>query len=200
MYNDKKIYDMMAFVPPPNKKPKFAEGIIRVRRIPDEWSEEDYRYWWLPETDGHGKILRPARISEQEKEREHQIAEFTNLITTNGRNNVLTYIGSSTGSTTQWSQYFAVGTGAITAVSASDTSLSNEVFRKAFASFSVSGTQVDMNVQFGTSEGIFTYTNGGIFGNSASSTIGSGTLMTHALFAFSKGSFAISCDYLVNLL
>lgn len=193
------IYDMAAFTPPPGKDPKFAEGIIRVRRIPD-WTPEEYAYWWLPETDGHGKILRPARISEQEKEREHQIDEFTNLITTNGRTNVLTYIGSSTGSTTQWSQYFAVGTGAITAVSASDTSLSNEVFRKAFASYSVSGTAVDMNVQFGSGEGLFTFTNCGVFGNSASGTIGSGQMQTHALFSYSHGAWAISCDYLVNLL
>ena len=196
----KKIYDMMAFTPPPQKKPKFAEGIIRVRRIPDEWTEEDYRYWWLPETDGHGKILRPARISEQEKEREYQTDEFTNLITTNGRTNVLTYIGSSTGSTTQWSQYFAVGTGAITAVSASDTSLSNEVFRKSQASFSVNGTLVDVNFQFGTTDAEFAYTNAGIFGNAASGTLGSGTLMTHALFSYTKGAYAISIDYVINLL
>jgi hypothetical protein len=193
-----KIYDMMAFSAPPGK-PKFAEGIIRVRRIP-EWTPEEYAYWWLPETDGHGKILRPARISEREKEREYQIDEFENLITTNGRTNVLTYIGSSTGSTTQWSQYFAVGTGAITAVSASDTSLSNEVYRVAQSSFSVSGTQVDVNFQIGTSQAQFAYTNAGLYGNSASSTLGSGTLMTHALFSYSKGAWAISCDYLVNLL
>lgn len=193
------IYDMAAFTPPPNKKPEFAEGIIRIRRIPD-WSEDEYKYWWLPETDGHGKILRPARISEQEKEREHQIAEFSNLITTNGRNNVLNYIGSSTGSTTQWSQYFAVGTGAITAVSASDTSLSNEVFRKIQNSYSVSGTQVDVNFQFGTTDAEFAYTNAGIFGNGATSTLGSGQLQTHALFSFTKGAFAISIDYIINLL
>jgi hypothetical protein len=200
MQNKKiEIYDMAAFAPPPNKKPEFAEGIIRVRRIPD-WSEEEYRYWWLPETDGHGKILRPARISEWDKEHEFQTDEFRNLITTNGRNNVLSYIGSSSGSTTQWSQYFAVGTGAITYVSASDTSLANEVFRKAFTSFSVSGTQVDMNLQFGSGEGLFTFTNSGIFGNGATSTIGSGQLQTHALFAFSHGAFSIAIDYLVNLL
>lgn len=190
---------MMAFSAPLGK-PKFAEGIIRVRRIPDEWTPEEYAYWWLPETDGHGKILRPARISEQVKEREHQIAEFSNLITTNGRNNVLTYIGSSTGSTTQWSQYFAVGTGAITAVSASDTSLSNETFRVALSTYSVSGTQVDMNFQIGSGQALFAFTNSGIFGGGASSTLGSGVMMTHALFAYTHGAWAISIDYLVNLL
>lgn len=195
----RKIYDMLAFAPPPGK-PKFAEGIIRIRRIPDEWTEEDYQYWWLPETDGHGKILRPARISEEAKEREYQIDEFNNIITTAGRTQVLTYIGSSTGNTTQWSQYFAIGTGAITAVSASDTSLSNEVFRKAQTSYSVSGTLVDVNFQLGTTDAEFTYTNCGLFGAGASSTLGSGTMMTHALFAFTKGAFAISCDYVINLL
>lgn len=193
------IYDMVAFAPPPNK-PKFAEGIIRIRRIPNEWTEEDYKYWWCPTTDGKGKILKPARISEQEKERLYQIDEFCNLITTAGRTQVLTYIGSPSGNTTGWSQYFAVGTGAITSVSAGDTSLANEVFRKAQTSYAVNGTQVDVNIQFGTTDGEYNYTNAGLFGNSASSTLGSGTLMTHALFSFSKGAFAISCDYIVNLL
>lgn len=194
------FYDMTAFAPPLGKKPEFAEGIIRVRKIPNEWTAEDYAYWWLPQTDDKGKVLRPARISEQEKERYYQLAEFENLITIAGRTQVLTYIGSPSGNTTQWSQYFAVGTGAITSVSAGDTSLANEVFRKAQTSYSVNGTQVDVNIQFGTTDAEFTYTNAGLFGAGASGTLNSGVLMTHALFSFSKGAFALSIDYIINLL
>jgi hypothetical protein len=190
------------FAPPPtiNEKVKFGEGIIRIRRIPSEWSEADYKYWYLPETDNHGKIIRPARISDSEKER-MQIAEYNNQIMNQGRAQVLAYIGSSTGSSTQWSQYFAIGTGSITATSPTDTSLSNEIWRKQPTSFSVTGTQVDVNIQMATSDvSGSVFTNCGIFGNGATATLGSGNLLTHALFSFSKGSIALSIDYLVNLL
>lgn len=184
---------------PPAKGEQFAEGIIRIRRIPDEWSEADYRYWYLPETDEHGKVLRPARISEHEKAA-MQIAEAHNAIMQAGRTAVLSYIGSPSGSTTGWSQYLAIGTGAITATTPQDTALSNEVFRKAPVSFAVNGTLVDINIQLGTTESQVSMTNVGLYGNGASSTLGSGTLFTHALFSFTKGAQAISIDYLVNLL
>ena len=187
------------FAPRP-EKPTFAEGTIRIRHIPEQWSEEEYRYWWLPVTDHTGHILKPARLSEQQKAQFELLGKYENLITNAGRSQVLTYIGSSTGSTTQWSQYFAVGTGTIAGVSPSDNVVVNEVFRKAQTSFSVSGTQVDVNFQFGTTDGQFTYTNAGLFGNGATATLGSGTLVTHALFSFTKGAFAIAIDYIVNLL
>jgi hypothetical protein len=181
-----------------NEKVKFAEGIIRIRRLPFD-TDEEYRRWWLPTTDGKGKILRPARMSEREKER-YQEAEARNQIMNAGRSAVLSYIGSTSGSTTQWAQYFAVGTGAITAVSPTDTALSNEVFRKIPASFSVNGTLVDINILFGTTDAVVTMTNCGLFGAGATSTLGSGTMMSHALFAYSKGSFSIAVDYVINLL
>lgn len=178
---------------------QFAEGIIRVRRLPDGWTDDDYRKWWLPETDERGKIIVPARMSEREKD-QYGMAEGRNQIMNAGRTAVLSYIGSPSGSTTQWSQFFAVGTGAITATTPIDTVLSNEVFRKAPASFAVNGTQVDVNIQFGTTDAQFSYTNAGLFGAGATSTLNSGSLFTHALFVFTKGAIAISCDYLINLL
>ena len=183
----------------PTPNPKFAEGIIRVRRIPSEWTEADYRYWYLPETDKHGKIIRPARISDYEKQ-QMQISEHSNAIMNQGRTQVLSYIGSPNGSTTAWAQYFAIGTGSITATSPTDTSLANEIWRKAPTSFSVTGTLVDINIQMATTDAQAVFTNCGIFGNGASSTLGSGSLLTHALFSFSKGNIAISVDYIVNLL
>lgn len=182
-----------------NEQLQFAEGIIRVHRLPDGWTEQDYAYWWLPETNGRGKILRPARMSKQEKAR-YQEAEGHNQIMNAGRTAVLSYIGSSTGSTTQWAQQLAIGTGAITATSPTDTSLSNEVFRKAPASFSVAGTQVDINVQLASTDAQVAMTNMGLFGNGAGTTLGSGTLYTHALFSYSKGAYAVAIDYIVNLL
>lgn len=193
------ITDTVGFAPPPGYNKQFAEGIIRIRRIPDTWSEAEYKYWWCPETDGKGTILRPARISEREKQ-ELEICVHTNQIMNAGRRAVLSYIGSSSGSTTAWSQYFAIGTGSISSTSPTDTSLSNEVFRKAPASFAVNGTAVDINIQLGTTEAEYTYTDCGLFGNGATATLSSGSLYTHALFSYVKGAYAVSVDYLVNLL
>lgn len=176
----------------------FLEGRIQVYRLPDGMSEQEYKDLWLPETDGKGTILRPARLSPQEKAR-HLDYETENDIMQAGRTAVLSYIGSGSGSTTQWAQYFAVGTGAISGITPQDSSLANEVFRKIQTSFAVNGTTVDINFQFGTTDAQTTYTNAGLWGNGASGTLGSGTLYTHALFAYSKGAYAIAIDYLVDL-
>ena len=42
------------------EKVKFARGIIRVHEIPVDWSEAEYRYWWLPEKDNVGRVIRTA--------------------------------------------------------------------------------------------------------------------------------------------
>jgi hypothetical protein len=181
------------------RKRQFAEGIIRVRRLPDGWTDEEYAHWWLPTTDSRGKIIIPARMSEREKDKYGE-AEAHNQIMAAGRTAALSYIGSPSGSTTQWAQEFAVGTGAITSVTPLDTTLANETFRKSPVSYSVAGSQVDINIQFGTSEAQYTYTNAGLFGNSATSTLSSGTMMTHAFFSYTKGAFSISVDYIINLL
>src|ERR1700690_3312707 len=146
---------------------KFAHGSIRISRIPGDWNEEEYRYWWLPETDGRGKIVRPARMSMQEKAR-YQEVEIDNQIMQAGRAAVLTYIGSSSGSSVQWAQYFAIGPGAISGITPLDSALSNEVFRKAQTSYSVNGTTVDINFQLGSSDAQVTMTNAVLWGNGAS--------------------------------
>lgn len=193
--------DTFGFVPPwetdrSKKKPAFAEGIIRVYRVPDDL---DLAYWWYPQTDGKGKILRQARMGREEKVR-YQEAEGQNQIMNAGRTAVLSYIGSSSGSTTGWAQYLAIGTGAITATSASDTSLANEVFRTTQNHFSVNGTSVDINFALGTTDAQVVFTNLGLYGNGATSTLGSGTLYSHALFSYTKGSYTIQIDYVINLL
>lgn len=197
------LIDALGFVAPAwvakRRAKQFAEGIIRIYRVPDGWSEAENAYWWLPETDGHGKLLRPARLSEREKQR-YLVAEHANLITNGGRTQVLTFLGSQSGTTPAFTQFFAIGTGGINAVSPTDTALANEFFRKAPTTYTVQGTQVDIQIQLGTTDAQATYTNVGIFGVSATSTLGSGTLMTHSLFSFTKGAYAINIDYIINLL
>ncbi len=184
-----------------SEQQQFAEGTLRFYRIPDEWDEDDFRYWWCPETDRRGNILRPARISKADKESCFVLEHIVhNQIMNAGRSQILSYIGSSSGSSTAWAQYFAIGTGALTATTPSDTTLANEVFRKAPATYSTSGTEVDINIQLGSTDAEYTYTNAGIFGNGATATLGTGTLETHALFSYTKGAYAIAIDYLINLL
>lgn len=175
------------------------EGKLKIYKIPSQWTDENYAYWWLPETDGKGNIIRPARLSDEEKE-QYLEAEGHNQITNVGRAQTLAYIGSPSGSATQWAQQFAIGTGAITSTSPIDTSLSNEVFRRAPTSFSVTGTVVTINIILGATDAQVSMTNGGIYGAGASSTLGSGSLLTHCLFSYTKGAYGVAISYLVNLL
>lgn len=175
------------------------EGKLRIYRPPSHWTDSDYAYWWLPETDGKGNTIRPARLSDEEKEQYFE-TEGHNIITNVGRAQALSYLGSSSGSSTQWAQQFAIGTGAITSTSPIDTSLSNEVFRKAPISFSVNGTQLTINIILGTTDAQVTMTNGGIYGNFASSTLNSGSLLTHCLFSYTKGAYSVAVSYIINLL
>ncbi len=191
--------ETMSFYPPPGKGKQFAEGIIRVRRLPDDWSEDDYRFWWLPEKDSEGRVIRPARMSPREKDR-YTTDVFENQIMTAARTQVLTYIGSSTGNTTGFAKYLAIGTGAIQAPNPNDTTLATETFRKAQAANTVQGTQVDVNFALVAADANVTMTNCGLFGNTATATLGSGTLYTKALFSYTKGNYSIAIDYLINLL
>jgi hypothetical protein len=122
-----------------------------------------------------------------------------NQIMNASRTQILSYIGSSSGSSTAWAQYFSVGTSAITATTPSDTGLVNELFRKAPASYSTTCNEVDINVQFGSTDAWYVYTNCGIWGGAATSTPGSSTLETNSLFSFTNGSQEITIDYTVAL-
>jgi len=175
------------------------EGILRIRELPEEWTPRQYRYWWLPRTDGKGNIVRPARIPEQEKER-YTVLEVHNQLMVNGRTAILTYIGSTTGSTTPYGKYLALGTGALQATSPTDTSLVNEVYRVLQSTYTIQGSQVDLNFQVPSGSAQVTMTEAGLYGGSATSTLNSGTLDNHVLFSYSKGSYPVSIDYLISLI
>lgn len=178
------------------EKVKFVQGIISVREIPVEWSPADYAYWWLPEKNSEGKVIRAARMSNREKQR-YTVAETENTLTSAGRTAVLNFLGNTTVS---FFQFFSVGTGSISAVSAADTTMASELFRKAPASATPAGSQIDVATLFATSEGNGTWSNSGVFGNGATSTLGSGTLYTHSLFSYAKSSsIQVSCDYVFIL-
>lgn len=172
-------------------------GLIRAREVPFN-SEEEWRKWWLPERNLSGTVIKPARMSDKEKER-YTAAESPNILVSSGITQVLNYIGSTSGNTTAFAQYFALGSIAIAQVLSNDTSLSGEYFRAAPSLASVSGVQQDISMFAGTTQANASITNAGLWGNGATSTIGSGTLYTHSLFQYIKTSAnAVTFDYLIS--
>ncbi len=176
-------------------------GIVRFRRIPDDWSEEDYRHWWLPEWNNDGtKIIREARMTPRDKDR-WTVHEVKNILTTSGRTEILTYLSSTAANTPAFAQQFALGTGTINQVSPGDSLLQGEIFRAAPNTATITGTQLDLATLIGSTQAVGTLTNAGLFGISATSTTNSGTLMTHTLLNnFSKASGqTYTADYLLNI-
>ncbi len=96
-------------------------------------------------------------------------------------------------------QFFEIGTGAGTPA-AGDTSISTPVFRKAITTATVTGNQVDESTFFQSTEGNYNITNAGLWGNGATSTLGSGTLFAHATYLYNKTSaIALTNDYVLTL-
>lgn len=174
-------------------------GIIRVRELPEEWSVEEFRYRWCLAPDERGDFIGKARISYKERER-YTAAESENLITNNGISNVLTFLGLSSGTATLFFKVLSVGTGIIAGVAVSDTSVSGELKRLAPTGTLVTGNQQDVSVLFGTADGNGTWTNCGCYGGAASTTLGTGTLETHALFSYPKtNAISVTVDYVFIL-
>ena len=160
------------------------EGLLRIYEVPED---DALQHAW-------------HRLTLSEKAREgHLVVEAHNLITSAGRTQLLTFTGSNS-TTTAWAQYYAVGTGAIYSVQASDIALATELFRAVPASFTVVGNGVTVTTNFTAAQAVGTYTNAGVFGNGATGTAGSGTLMTHLLYSYTKSNTQpIVSDYLFSL-
>lgn len=181
-------------------------GTITIHKIPDEWSADDFAYWWNPVTAPNGQILQPARISDDTKWLWLAHEPVENILTNLGINLILTNL--SVGNQAQQSpvtQILSVGNGALTGVLRIDTSVAGDGFttgaRKAPASFAVSGFSTTVTTQYGTTDGVGTWTNIGFYGykvassQNATTTTGTGALMTHALFNFVKGSSSYATNY-----
>src|SRR5947207_1818109 len=98
------------------------KGIIRIREHPFGDDYEELSKWWFPELNARGVVIRPARMSEREKDR-YTVVEAENQLMTAGIQQILTYIGMPSGTAILISKYFAVGTGAISQTTPTDTSL-----------------------------------------------------------------------------
>lgn len=184
-------------LPKPLKEPIHVCGLIRARALPFE-SREEWQHWWLGEFNSQGQMIRAPRMSELEKER-YTVAAHENILVSGGITQLLNYIGSANGNSTGFAQYFAVGNVALSQVNTNDNSVAGEFFRGAVSQASISGVQQDLSTFVGSTQGVGSISNAGLFGVNATSTIGSGVLMTHALFQYAKASgIAVTFDYLLS--
>ena len=173
-------------------------GLLRIRDIPQEWTEDEFKYWWCDEYTESGAWVHKARMSDKEKER-RTIFEAQNLVLQAGITQILTFLGTVASTTPAFGQYYAVGTGAIYLITPSDPSLASELFRKQPTGNTIGANAVMITTQFLTTEGNGTYTNAGLFGKNATGTANSGTLMTHLLVSFTKDiSLARANDYTIS--
>jgi hypothetical protein len=167
------------------------EGLLRIYEVPDELLD---RKWWR-----HVRKKGWRHLTLAEKAREGKlVVEAHNDVLSAGRTQLLTFAGSNT-TTTAFSQYYAVGTGTIFKIQPSDAALATELFRAVPASFTIVGNGVTVTTNFSAVQALGTFTNAGIFGNGATSTPGSGTLMTHVLYSYAHGAIAIVNDYTISL-
>src|SRR6185503_6336669 len=173
-----------AIAPPALQDSIHISGLIRAREVPFD-SIEEWRTWWLGEFDNSGRMIRAPRMSEREKER-YTVAESSNILVSSGITQVLNYIGSASGNSTAFAQYFGVGNIAISQLNSNDTSVAGEYFRAAPSLSTISGTQIDISTFFGSTQGNGSITNAGLFGGAATGSTGTGTLMTHSLFTYTK--------------
>ena len=180
-----------------------VQGIIRIREVPFT-SLEEYNYWWLPELDAGGRIIRQPRLSQREKDR-YTAAESHNIFTNNGKQTLLTYVGSQSGNSVPFAQEFGVGTGALVAVAPTDTALANEIYRFFPSAAIIVGTQVDIPSVLAGSSANGTWTNAGIFGGGQAKSfpnLNTGILYTHSLTQYVanlSGGQQVTLDYLLNI-
>lgn len=182
-------------------EPLAVHGIVTLHKIPDEWTDEDFKYYWCPLTAPNGQILQPARISDETKRLWLAHEPVENLITNAGISQLLTNQGVQAQASMQpFSQILSMGNGAITGVTRADTSVAGDGFatgaRKAPASHANTGFSVTVTTNFLTTDAVGAWSNGGMYGGgSATTTTGTGTLESHFLFSFTKGSVAYALNY-----
>lgn len=187
--------------PDPLREDIHIRGTVRVREVPFK-DEAEWRRWWLGEFDDKGRMIRPPRMSEREKER-YTVTESENMLVANGITQVLNYVGTSDGSSVGFAQQLAFGNTPLSRVNESDTSLAGEFLRIAPSPTSILATQTEVSAFHPGGSSSTVFTNAGLFGNGATGTLGSGTLMTHLLLQYTQPAAStqipsVSFDYLIS--
>jgi len=185
-------------------------GIISLYKIPDIWTDEDFHYWWCPIVDQFGHILQEARISDEAKAQRLVKKPVENLLTNAGITLWLANNSASgQGNMYPFSQILSVGNGTFTGATRTATAVSGDGFasgsRKAPVSNSQVGFQSTVVFNFASGDAVGSWTNAGLYGYNTSSpanattTSGTGTLMTIAPFIFNKISSAYAVNYVFLL-
>jgi hypothetical protein len=187
-----------------------VRGILSLYKIPAHWTDEEFRYWWCPVVDQFGHVLQEARISDEAKQQRLVKVPDENMLTNAGitlwlSNNSV----SGQGNMYPFSQIFSVGNGTFTGATRTATSVSGDGFasgsRKAPVSNSQVGFQSTIVFNFASGDAVGSWTNAGLYGfntgNSTNATTSSGTgaLMTIAPFVFTKGASAYAVNYVFLL-
>lgn len=193
-------------------------GVIRIRRLPDDCTEDEFKAWWPrlseQERDRYTVALRVPKLVWNHYLRRYEWngdyeerAEAHNLITNNGLFSLLQLICFSNQSQLQpYQQIMSVGNGTITGVARTDTAVAGDGFttgaRKVPTSYNITGFTGTHSTLFGGSDAVGTWTNIGWYGYdfthsaNATTTTGTGWLNTHCLFSFTKTSGQIlTIDY-----
>lgn len=197
----------------PIKDSLSIKGHVKLIQLDYDMTDEELRYWMEPETelgeDGLYHLVRGPRMSEEERER-RTILTAKNLITNAGMTQVLTNQSvPGQGNMLAYAQIFAVGNGAISGVTRTDTTIAGDGFasgsRKVPASYSVIGFSTTITTNFASGDAVGTWTNAALVGfkvsgaQNATTTSGTGALMSHVLFNFVKGASAIAVAYSFSL-
>lgn len=182
-------------------------GVLSLYRIEDELAQDDdlLRAWWQPVVeigpDGLARIVEEARISDEAKAGRLVMPPIENLITNVGIALIMTNLSvASQAQQFPVTQILSVGNGALTGVTRADTSVPGDGFttgaRKAPSSYQQVGFTTTIITSYGSTDAVGTWTNMGFYGYSvagsanATTSTGTGALMTHALYPFGKASGA----------
>ncbi len=194
------------------------QGIISLYSIPNEFAEDDelFKSWWLPETawvEGVGNVIvREARISEEAKAQRLVMEPRHNLMTNTGIALYLTNQSVTTqGAMFPFYQITAFGNGTFSGATRALTSLPGDGFasgsRKAPISYIQYGFTSTVLTSFGTGDANGTITCVSAWGykvagaQNASTTTGSGAMMTVAAFPFvksSSNSYTLSYTFILS--
>lgn len=196
-----------------SEQPLDLHGRIRLYALPEDWTDEELRYWLEPETelgeDGLYHLVRKPRMSQEERER-RTVLTAKNLIMNVGMTQLLNNMSvSGQGNMQAFAQIFSVGNGSISGVTRTDTSVAGDGFgtnaRKVPASFSIVGFTTTITTNYASGDANGTWTNAGLYGfkvsgaQNATTTTATGQLNTHVLFNFVKGASAIAVAYSFSL-
>lgn len=188
-------------------------GHIKIIELDRDYTDEELRDLLDPVTelgpDGLYHIVRPAKMSEEEKAR-RTVLEADNLITNAGITQLLNNMAvSGQGNMQAFAQILAIGNGAISGVTRGDTSIAGDGFasgsRKVPASFTSVGFLTIVTTNFASGDAVGTWTNLGLVGfkpsgsQNATTTANTGQVNTHLLINFVKGASAYAVAYSLSV-